>query len=705
MVSPDVPQVEDGWRDQLSNDKVRIIAKFPEIPVGGRLSLFMNEWKKITDDKWVLEIIQKGYKLEFLKKPAFGGIKHTRVPPDQIELISLEIESLLKKNAIEKVSTKNAKAGFYSTLFLVAKKSGEMRPVINLRPLNKYLRKLHFKMDTLCKVLDLVQTGDWGLTLDLKDAYFHIKVFKKHRKYLRFCFQNQVYQFRALCFGPTVSPRVFTKVVAVVTAHLHRQNIRLASYLDDWLAVNQLRRMLLQNRDVILNLLFHLGFIVNKDKSNLVPTQKLTYIGGLFHLNTGLVYPTETRVKNLKKAIKMILKGHRTARQFLVLLGQIASCLQLIPNARLFMRPIQLHLLEHWSPVRMDMSVKIPLTPQLGLHLNWWLQDQNILKGYCFQPRSYLVTLTTDASLWGWGAHLNGYLVQGRWSKLQSLRHVNLLELEAVFLAVKHFLPFLKNQNVLIRTDNTTVMHYINKQGGTRSRPLCHMSWDLWNLVLKNNMQIKAAHIMGKRNYLADLLSRKEIRSGEWVLKSSVVNSLFALWGQPMIDLFATQENKKAMLFCSWIPSQHAFALDALSVAWENMYAYAFPPIQLIHRVLCHMKQYQCTVILIAPCWPRQQWFPILLSLLIAKPVRLPCSPDLLSQSQGVVLHPEPETLNLMAWMLSTDTCQQRAFLQKQDSCCPHHGGRVQRETTTVSSDNLVVGVIHKKLIRCRHLS
>ena len=44
---------------------------------------------------------------------------------------------------------------------------------------------------------------------------------------------------------------------------------------------------------------------------------------------------------------------------------------------------------------------KIPLTPQLGLHLNGWLQDQNILKGYCFQPRPYLVTLTKDASLGG----------------------------------------------------------------------------------------------------------------------------------------------------------------------------------------------------------------------------------------------------------------------------------------------------------------
>ena len=59
----------------------------------------------------------------------------------------------------------------------------------------------------------------------------------------------------------------------------------------------------------------------------------------------------------------MIFKGQRTARLFLVLLGKIASCLHLIPDAGLFMRPIQLHLLEPWSPVRMDMSIKNPLTP------------------------------------------------------------------------------------------------------------------------------------------------------------------------------------------------------------------------------------------------------------------------------------------------------------------------------------------------------
>ena len=520
-------------------------------------------------------------------------------------------------------------------------------------------------MDTLYKVLDLVQTGDWGLTLDLKDAYFHIKVFKKHRKYLRFCFQNQVYQFRALCFGPTVSPRVFTKVVAVIKAHLHRQNIRLASYLDDWLAGNQLRQMLLQNRDVILNLLFHLGFIVNKDKSNLVPTQKLTYIGGLFHLNTGLVYPTETRVKNLKKAIKMILKGQRMARHFLVLLGQIASCLQLIPNARLFMRPIQLHLLEHWSPVRMDMSVKIPLTPQLGLHLNGWLQDQNILKGYSFQPRPYLVTLTKDASLWGWGGSPQ-WLFSAR--SLVEAAKSETCELVRIGASVfsSDTSSSVSEESKCSDQDRQYNGYALHQQTrGYKVSPFMLYELGFVELGFEEQYQDQSCTYNGQTKLFGGPLSCKEIRSGEWVLKSSVVNSLFALWKQPMIDLFVTQENKKAMLFCSWIPFQHAFALDALSVAWKNMYAYAFPPIQLIHRVLCHMKQYQCTVILIAPCWPRQQWFPILLCLLIANPVRLPCSPDLLSQSQGEVLQPVPETLNLMAWMLSTDTCQQRAFLQK----------------------------------------
>lgn len=147
----------------------------------GRLSLFLTEWETITSDKWALDLIREGYKMEFIRKPPFRGIKETFVSVRQAVSIEKEIDSLLCKNAIERVQQQDVMNGFYSTLFLVPKKNGEMRPV---RSLNKYLVKKHFKMDTMSKVLELVDEGYWSITLEGSDAYFHLKIFKPHGKYL-----------------------------------------------------------------------------------------------------------------------------------------------------------------------------------------------------------------------------------------------------------------------------------------------------------------------------------------------------------------------------------------------------------------------------------------------------------------------------------------------------------------------------------------
>lgn len=689
----------------MLNDQVSVIAKCPEIAVGGRLSHFLPKWKEITTDFWVLDVIENGYKLEFVKKPPFLGIKETRVPSHQKDLIGKEIEALLEKNAIEIVPEHQIQSGFYSTLFLVPKKNGEMRPVINLRPLNSYLEKKHFKMDTITKVINLVKKGDWSISLDLKDAYFHIKVFKKHRKYLRFSFQNVVYQFRALCFGPTSAPRVFTKIVAVVVAYLRQQNIRLASYLDDWFALNQKIQEILLDRSKMISLLFHLGFIINKKKSDFVPNQNPIYIGGQFNLRLGLVCPSSERILKMKDKVHQMLQGQNTAKDFLILLGMMASCLELIPNARLFMRPVQLHLLHYWSPARMSMRHMIPVTPELVSNLAWWLLDQNILRGRDVQQSVYQITVTTDASNFGWGGHMKNQTVQGQWSKMEKMEHINCLEMKAVFFTLKQFLLQLRGQNVLIRSDNTTVVQYLNKQGGTKSVRLCQLTWDLWQLALQNNIGLRAAHILGKRNVLADILSRQKIVQTEWALNRVVVHQLFNLWGTPLLDLFATWENKRTHLFCSWINHPQAFAVDALSIAWSKMFAYAFPPTQLISRMLEHLQnQSHCTLILIAPCWPRQFWFPLLLELLIAQPVYLPCSQNLLSQARGKIFHPDPETLNLTAWLVSTESGQQRAFQNKLENCSLPLGGKEHKKITNASLDNSVIGVVNKKLIRIQHL-
>ena len=228
---------------------------------------------------------------------------------------------LIKKRCNRDSSTSRNKFSFYSTFFLVPKMNGKMRPVINLRPLNIYLRKTHFKMDTFVKVLNLVKPKDWAISLDLSDAYLHIPTFVKNRKFLRFCINKKCYQFNSLCFGPICAPRVYSKIIAVIAAHLREQNIRLTSYVDDWLVLNQIKALLLQDREKCLSLLSSLGFIVNTVKSTLRPTQKITYIGGLFRLDLGLVFPTPERESKLLSAVNNILTNQVKPKIFCIFWG------------------------------------------------------------------------------------------------------------------------------------------------------------------------------------------------------------------------------------------------------------------------------------------------------------------------------------------------------------------------------------------------
>ncbi|CAC5376712.1 unnamed protein product [Mytilus coruscus] len=355
-----------------------------------------------------------------------------------------------------------------------------------------------------------------------------------------------MYQFVALCFGPSQAPRVFTKIVTVIAAHLRIQNVRLATYLDDWLLVNMQKYSLVLDREKTLNLLTRLGFIVNLEKSSLIPAQSITYIGALFNFKKEIVSPTPERMTKLEMSIQNLMTGHNTARDYLVLLGLIASCIEMIPNAGLFMRPIQLHLLHYWKPSSKDLLCQIPFTLHLKSHLIWWLDRANTAKGRSLHQWSANITITTDASKTGFGGHMKGQIFQGKWTETQQSLHINILELDEVHRTVQHFLPQLQGQNVLIKSDNMTVVQYVNKQGGTRSIDLCYKTWDLWKMAIKNKIVLRAAHIAGRKNILADQLSRNKIFPTEWTLNDQVVQTIFSIWGNPMIDLFALGDNHKA---------------------------------------------------------------------------------------------------------------------------------------------------------------
>ncbi len=185
---------------------------------------------------------------------------------------------LLEKGAVERVPPNELESGFYSRYFVVPKRDGGLRPILDLRPINRALCKRLFRMITLKQILAQIRPGDWFASVDLKDAYFHIQITPHHRRFLRFAFKGTAYQYSVLPFGLALAPRTFSKCVDAALSPLRASGMRILNYLDDWLILAQSWDTLLSHIDSLLIHLESLGLCVNRRKSILVPSQSITYL-------------------------------------------------------------------------------------------------------------------------------------------------------------------------------------------------------------------------------------------------------------------------------------------------------------------------------------------------------------------------------------------------------------------------------------------
>ncbi|KAL0174654.1 hypothetical protein M9458_030622, partial [Cirrhinus mrigala] len=132
------------------------------------------------------------------------------------------------------------KKGFYSSYFIVPKKSGGLRPILDLRALNWALHKIPLKILTLKHILRFVRDQDWFVAVDLKDAYFYVSILSRHRPFLRFAFEGQALQYKVLPFGLSLLPCMFTKIEEAALAPLREVGICI---LDDWLILAHSREL------------------------------------------------------------------------------------------------------------------------------------------------------------------------------------------------------------------------------------------------------------------------------------------------------------------------------------------------------------------------------------------------------------------------------------------------------------------------------
>ena len=256
-------------------------------PVGARLQKFWQIWHLLGANPRVVSILQEGYNLPFKEKPPL-----TRSPviisgyanPVKSKLIKDSLQELIQKQAVEKVIIPSSLA-FYNRLFLVPKPNQKWRPILDLSQLNYYLATASFKMETPETIRLSLQKGEWVTSLDFSDAYFHIPIGQRSRKFLRFFLHSQAYQFTALPFGLSTAPLEFTKVAKEVKLMAQARGIRIHQYLDDWLLRAPCPETCLLHTRTLLDLCHRLGWVVNMTKSELVPQQVFNFVGYRFDLS------------------------------------------------------------------------------------------------------------------------------------------------------------------------------------------------------------------------------------------------------------------------------------------------------------------------------------------------------------------------------------------------------------------------------------
>ena len=676
-------------------------------PVGGRLCSFRRDWQTNKCSPNVLNIITNGYVLPFLSKPnlvRFPLILSEYKAQQKDQALATCIQSLLSKNAIERAE--NVKSlGFYSRLFLVPKPHQRWRPVIDLSRLNTFLHVEKFKMETPESIRTSLIPGEWVSSIDLLDAYLQIPIHPNSRKYLRFCYKSQVFQFTSLPFGLATAPQVFTMIVKEVKLMAFSRGLRIHQYLDDWLIRSQSQEEAQVNTQAVVDLTQSLRWIINQEKSELKPTQVFSFVGYKYHLDSGLVKPTQERWLKLQDLI-LRLKSKRvlTARCLISLIGLLASTEKMVPEGCLHMRPFQFHLKEHWRyPQSLDNL--LPWTESIAAHLDWWQNPSNVMKGADLHLKDHSIQLFTDASNEGWGAHLDQNSTKGLWSDREKKATHKCPRIEGSLPGPSRLQGPVPEPNSASCDGqlNSGSLHQQTRRNSL-SRNVCSPVED-HNLVpsLPHNIESQA------HSRVPECDGRPTVQ-----VQPSAVNRVVSASAGVQTDLPEVVHTSCRLICYSPEPQTSTVRISCprpkglghrcSKHKLDEPHGLCFPPMALLHKVIQKIKQCNCLIIVIAPGWPGMPWFWDLVQLSTEIPLQLPVSTTLLKQFHKYVFHNNPQQLNLHAWGLGADNSKNKASLWRWQRELLLLSGHQQGPSTSQSGPYLKNGAEKIRWISPLHL-
>ncbi len=610
--------------------------------------LNLDAYERIGAPEEVLKWIKYGVKLPFRTIPGHYRFPNRLNSDRQRLFVKEKIQELLSSGAIRKLPP-GQKPRCINAISTAPKKNGKLRFILDTRAANAHIVTPKFSQEGINVVCDLIQEDDELITVDLRDGFHHVAVHKDYQTYLGMYYDGAYYVWCCLPFGLSCSPYYFNKVLRPVVRFLRENGLRNALFVDDFCLMAK-PCLMTDHKEFMLTSLEDLGWLVNFEKSVLIPKDNCVFVGFRVYSrgpNGPYIKVLPEKLHKLKRSIRRCLnKSTVTARELARIAGQCVFISRAVLPGKLLLRNIYrvLSTRTSWDSI-------VQLTESALADLEWWSGALRTWNGApCCKP-PVDVQIITDSSGFGYGAICGDLEVSGLWDYTDSQEHINFKELKAILVAIQSFKEVLTGKCVQVLTDNICSVAYINHLGGPKER-LSNLMEDIWALAHKYQITLSARHLAGHLNP-SDRLSR--LTNGyEWKLNPALFKYLDRLYGHHTIDRFASALTKQCPLYNSRYYDPGTAGVDALAQQdWGDHNNFVNPPFRMVSRVLDVIQNQGAIATIIAPKWPAQHWFSRLQRMCISPPIKLP-------NNQHTVIRvgalPEPlknRNWELYAWRVS----------------------------------------------------
>ena len=605
------------------------------------LSKHLECWEKIESPFYIKKWISEGVTIPFISEPSPVELENYVTDSEQEEFIDTKLTEYLSEQYVSEVQDKPK---CVSPIGCASKKGSEKyRVVTDMRHVNQYIDIPSVRYEDLSVLPNVVRNNDSYASVDLKDGFNNITLREDFRKYFGFKWKGKFYVWNVLNFGCNIAPYLFTKILRPVVTYLRSCGVRCILYVDDFLLLGP-RNTLPMDIELVVDTLVDLGWKINYEKSCLIPSDKIEYLGlQIQNRDDGVpvLKVPNSKISKVRKDIKRVLKQeYVSARVLSKVAGQCNFICKAVLPGRLMLRNIYRLIKE-----KITWESKLKLDTGAINDLLWWYNSLETWNGKVILPSEIDGQLVTDASQTGWGGHYGKEITQGFWNLTMSRKHSNIRELTAVLLSLRAFAHLLENKTIQILSDNITTVAYINHMGGPMEE-LTDVAKQIWAEAIQHNITVVAKHLSGKLNSQADGLSRA-VDKHEWMLSRPLFRYLDAVWGPHTVDRFASATSTQLPVYNSRFLDPNGMKVDALAQKdWLTENNFVNPPIRLLDKVVDIVQHQRAHATIIAPWWPAQTWFNSLQKMSTCPPIRV-------FQRAIIPLNPAvPEPLRNRRWKL-----------------------------------------------------